>query len=319
MILKTSNTYSLDLKLRVVKAYNEYKYTISKLAEMFNVSKSSIYNWIKQNNNDSLTNKKDYIKITSIFRNEKIRNIITTHIEKYPNFNKDVLMKQIFNKTKIELKKSTLYNIIDDLNFSKKLAKFQKVYGNPEKIIEKTNILKTKIKTIPNENIISIDEISYDTNIIHKYAWSKKGKQLIKEIGATYKRLTMICAITNEKIIHYTIINNSANSDIFLNFIKTIPNIKDKFLFLDNACIHHSKIVSSYATNNNIKFLFNVPYSPQYNPIELMFSKLKKNVRDKTNNNNLKNLKINIIKSLKTITKNNLINFFKHAFNKLRL
>ncbi len=183
---------------------------------------------------------------------------------------------------------------------------------------KKKKDLRDQIKNILNNKIISIDEVSFDTNIVHAYGWSLKNIPIVKTIGATYKRLTLICAISKNKILAYKIINNSATKDIFLEFIKHIHNIKNKYLFLDNARIHHSKIVSEYVKHKNINLLFNVPYSPEYNPIEIMFSKLKKLVRDNTNNHNLSSLTFNIVSSLNKITPHNLNNFFNYAFSKLR-
>jgi transposase len=240
-------------------------------------------------------------------------------LNKYPNFIYISLIKHIYETFHIKLHKSTLYNIIHDLNFSHKVAKFQKKYLSKDKLDLNKTELVSKIKNISNSKIISIDEVSFDTNIIHKYAWSLKNLPVVKTIGATYKRLTMICAISNSKIVHYKIINNSAISDTFLDFLKSIPNIKNKYLFLDNAKIHHSKIVKEYVKNNNINLLFNVPYSPEYNPIEFMFSKLKKLVRDCNNNSNFDTLTTNIINCMKNITSQNLFNFFKHSFEKLRI
>ena len=88
---------------------------------------------------------------------------------------------------------------------------------------------------------------------------------------------------------------------------------------MDNACIHHSKIVTEYIKNYNIKLIFNVPYSPEYNPIEIMFSKLKKLVKDYTDNNKIKILELNIIDSLIKITSKDLNNFFNYSLNNLRI
>ena len=161
-------------------------------------------------------------------------------------------------------------------------------------------------------------KLVFDTNIIHNYAWCKKGSSIVKTIGATYKRLTVICAISNKKILYYKIINGSANSKLFLNFLKNIPNIINKTLFMDNASIHHSKIVKKYTSDNNINNLFNVPYSPEYNPIELMFSKHKKIVKDMFPNNSIDLLQKNIIKAFQFITSNNLFKFFIHSLSKLK-
>ena len=290
-----SNNYSMDLKLRIIKTYNEKIYNVIEIAKIYNISKSSIYSWIKLYKNSQLLPKQEYIKPTSKFQNIKIRNIILTYISENPNFIYTYLIIHIYKITKISIKKSLLYNIIHDLNLTKKVSKFKKIYGKYNNT--KKELLQKQMTDISYDKIISIDEVSFDTNIIHNYAWSLKNVPVIKTIGATYKRLTMICAISNKKILHYKILPNSADSHAFLDFLKGIPNIKNKYLFLDNAVIHHSKIVTEFVTNNKINLLFNVPYSPEFNPIEIMFSKLKKLVKDCINNNNLNHLTINIIGS----------------------
>lgn len=102
-----------------------------------------------------------------------------------------------------------------------------------------------------------------------------------------------------------------------MNFIKQLPITTNSVLFFDNACIHHSKIVVNYLTENNIKFIYNVPYSPEYNPIEFMFSKVKTNIK-KLNNTTLNELKQNIQSAYETITESDLTNSFNHSFNSLK-
>lgn len=312
-----SNNYSNLFRLRIVKLFIENKYTVLELVKIFCVSKSSIYNWIKLFKNNNLKEKTKYFKSSSILRNQQLQSFIQEYITNNPNFNY-ILLLEILRKTfLIQIKKSSLYNIIKKINFSKKVVKTKKIYGCKYKLNDKKRFLQQIIKNINYNDIISIDEVSFDTNIIHNYAWSKKNIPVFKNIGATYKRLTMICAISNKKIIHYKIVNNSADKNIFLEFLKNIPNITNKYLFLDNAKIHHAKIVKEYIETNNINLLFNVAYSPEFNPIENMFSKLKKLVKDCSDNNNLDILKINIQNSLKHITASDLTNFYIHSFNNL--
>jgi len=225
---------------------NEHTLDVVEISALFSVSKSSVYNWIKLHKQNDLKNKTQYTKPKSNFQNSEIRSIISEHIKINPNFSYLNLIKVIETTTTIKISKSSLYNIISNLNLTKKVAKFKKIYGSAEKLAIKKEALQKQIKDIPNNKIISIDEVSFDTNIIHNYGWSPKNVPVIKTVGATYKRLTMICAVSNKKVLHYKIVNNSATSEIFLDFLKNIPNTKGKYLFLDNACIHHSKIVTNF-------------------------------------------------------------------------
>jgi transposase len=70
----------------------------------------------------------------------------------------------------------------------------------------------------------------------------------------------------------------SINSDSFIEFIEILLHNNDpRFIaiFMDNASIHHSKKVTKFCTLLGLQLIFNVPYCPQYNPIERVWSVIK--------------------------------------------
>jgi len=56
---------------------------------------------------------------------------------------------------------------------------------------------------------------------------------------------------------------------------------KPLMVLLDNCSIHKAKKVADYFKSANIVPLWNVPYCPQYNGIELVWARAKKNFRNK--------------------------------------
>lgn len=144
----------------------------------------------------------------------------------------------------------------------------------------------------------------------------KSGKKIIKVQRNKYKRFSVICAISNSKIIYYKIIKGSANAIIFKDFLENVISKTgdNKSLLLDNARIHHSKIVKKFMETKSSELLFNVPYCPELNPIEKVFSKSKHIVRSFDNNGNERNLFKNIKYSLEKITSNDLNNFYLNSF-----
>ena len=44
---------------------------------------------------------------------------------------------------------------------------------------------------------------------------------------------------------------------------------------MDNCRVHHSIKASNFITENHIDVIFNVPYGPEYNPIERVWAQLK--------------------------------------------
>ena len=73
--------------------------------------------------------------------------------------------------------------------------------------------------------------------------------------------------------------------ETFINFFYKINNIlpkNDKYYFLlDNARIHHYKKLKEYIKKTNIEFIYNVPYMPEFNPIELVFKDFKTYLKGK--------------------------------------
>ena len=126
--------------------------------------------------------------------------------------------------------------------------------------------------------------------------------------------------ITTKKIIAHTMIKNAANADSFIEFIKKlIKELDDKkqhYLLLDNASIHRSikfkELIKKYP---NVNIIYNVPYSPQYNPIEMVFSFIKNIIRHKNDNTNITNLKKNIKIAINKMTSTKLNNYFKHSLH----
>ena len=45
---------------------------------------------------------------------------------------------------------------------------------------------------------------------------------------------------------------------------------------MDNLTVHKTRVVVEFMDENEISYIYNVPYSPDYNPIESVFSKVKK-------------------------------------------
>ena len=68
-----------------------------------------------------------------------------------------------------------------------------------------------------------------------------------------------------------------------MSFTLSLDFPKDTLILLDNVRFHHSKTFINLANTRGWKILYTPPYSPQYNPIELVFSHVKRHFR-KTRN-----------------------------------
>ena len=84
-------------------------------------------------------------------------------------------------------------------------------------------------------------------------------------------------ALASVKGIHCTASKpGSFNTSTFLDFLAAADLPKGCVILLDNVSFHHSKAVKALAADRGWDLLYTLPYSPWFNPIEGMFSVVKR-------------------------------------------
>lgn len=150
--------------------------------------------------------------------------------------------------------------------------------------------------------------------------WSLKGKEcIIKTKNKTifFKRYSLGMSIDINSNIDFTIKEKALDGNKFNKFIKKINVKNDKTIFLDNASIHKNFLFKNDIIKNNWNVIYNIPYHSHLNPIEYVFSLLRK----KINNNNIETLNQLIeiiIQFKKNINKNHIKNIFNKCLNEIK-
>ena len=277
-----------DIKIAIIKSYEENILNAKEISSLFNVSCRTIYNYVaKYRNNISLENKKYDCRNHKI--TDKIKIYITNHVLCNIIFNiKDMIknIKELFN---VLISKTSIYNVLKSSSISYKKIRRKNYFEdkNNENIIRKFK--ENIIQNVSKDKLISIDEshvCAYSTPL---YGWNNKGKKLIVKDFKSLKskKYSLLCAINNKHVIAYKLYNGPIKAVDFKDFLEKFiykNEYKNHSLILDNARIHHAKILKS---NKQLSFIYNVPYSPELNPIEKVFSIIKSVIRNnffKTNN-----------------------------------
>lgn len=131
--------------------------------------------------------------------------------------------------------------------------------------------------------LVFIDETSVKTNLIRTRGWSPKGTRL--EMDAPFGNWgtqTFIAGLTSQAMIAPWIIKGGMDAEAFKTYIKQvlIPEIEPgTVVILDNFATHKNKEAAQALKDAGCWFLFLPPYSPDLNPIEMAFSKLKAHLR----------------------------------------
>lgn len=215
---------------------------------------------------------------------------------------------------------ATIHNAIKTNGFS-----WKKVSRRPTKRnidITKMNRVLVSRKLIyclyHGIDVIFVDETSIHLNAKPNYGWGKKGQQLSIQAKPRSKNYSIISAITQNTVLGCQIIKGGVKGKDFLGFIVNLLRFYEMekicthiVIFLDNARMHHAKIVQE-SLKNKVTFLFNAAYSPMLNPIEEFFSKFKKEIR-KMDLRNDEELITATQHALTTFTPDNIKGYLRHT------
>ena len=131
--------------------------------------------------------------------------------------------------------------------------------------------------------LVFIDETSTKTNMTRMYGRSPKGVRL--EADAPYghwKTQTFIAGLRHDGITAPWVLDGAMNRAAFETYVEYElgPTLKQgDIVILDNLPAHKSQKAKEMLRRRGAWFLFLPPYSPDLNPIEMAFSKLKAHLR----------------------------------------
>ena len=306
-------TYNVDIiNLFLNKFINNI--SLNNISKNLNISVQTLKRWIFLYSNNILN--KIPIKKEDLIRNKKLHGLnkkdkYINNIISYVYKNEGCLLDDIYKYINKEISKPSICRILKENNITRKRCNIRVVC----KDINKINNIRHDFSKETDEDIFLnsefIDETSFCVNDIINYGYSEKGKEILKitKHSKNKERLTLLTSISKDTL-KYQIIKGSVNSDIYLKFITDNKDLfKNRNLVQDNARIHHSKKVKSYCLENNINMIYNPPYTPEFNPIELIFNKLKTEFK-KLDHKNIYN---DINKCLNKICKEDVINSIKHS------
>jgi hypothetical protein len=312
----------------VITIYNQreiYHMNVINILQLFKIARSTLYEWLR-NFSDISTDSEKYVLHrqlgSSIIKNTKvtsdIQNFIINYVLKNPTFNISKLSKKLTKMYNITISRGYIYWILNKNNMTHK--KIQKDTYPYDKIKFK-NALKDHKKHIDecDNDFTAVDETAVYLGTSNNYGWARRGKRcIVKSTFNRSNRHSLCMAISKSFVVGSKLIKGSYNMQKFDEFIinDDMPNMPNDTILMDGATIHKSKALAEILKNNNKKKIFNIPYSPQYNPIEFVFNTMKADIK-KNNVTSLNQLKRILLKNFKKGNINGYENYYDHTYNNI--
>jgi transposase len=126
---------------------------------------------------------------------------------------------------------------------------------------------------------VFIDETWTKTNMAPLRGWCLRGRRLADHVPhGRWRTLTFIAALRHDRLTAPCLFDGPINGESFLAYVTQflVPTLKSgDIVVMDNLGSHKSKAVRDAIRSVGARRLFLPAYSPDLNPIEQVFSKLK--------------------------------------------
>jgi transposase len=136
-----------------------------------------------------------------------------------------------------------------------------------------------EIAPLDAEQLVFLDESSATLSMTRLYARALCGERAIG--FAPYQkcgRVSIIGAMALDGVRGSLSVTGTVDGEVFGTFLEKIlaPKLKpDEVLVMDNLSVHKVPRIRELAERLRLRMLFLPPYSPDYNPIEMLWSKMK--------------------------------------------
>ena len=279
---------SEDLRWRMVWQREVEGLTLDKVAANLCVDTSTVYRTVHEFHISGSVSKKPYtasnrpVKLTKPVQ----LTVLTLALEK-PGIYLWEIQQELRWLYGLDISPASLCTFMKKSNFSRK--KMQLIALQRDE--ELRAIFTMEVSLYPSHLLVFIDETGCDRRDgLRRFGYGLRGKPVkCQKLLVRGERISVIAAMTVEGVLDLKIVRGTVTGDTFIDFIERqlLPHLMtfdgvnpSSVVLLDNCSVHHVSGVETTIEDVGALLHYLPPYSPDYNPIELMFSKVKSAIRE---------------------------------------
>jgi len=280
---RRSSAYSEDLRWRMVWQSEALGCSYSTIARNLNVDKSTVCRTIQLFYSTGTVSKRDYPKDSAPRKLSNPAQLFILHLViRQPGIYLHEMQRELSDFLGIEVSISTIFRFLHENGFTRQ--KLQITAIQRDEFLRQQYV--SDISIYNPEMLVFLDETGADCrNAMRKYGYSLRGMPLVShQLLVRGERVSALAIISVNGLLDVKVVRGTTNGDTFYDFIQEnlLPHLMPfngenphSVVIMDNCSIHHIDEIVSMIQDVGAIVHFLPPYSPDFMPIELAFSKVK--------------------------------------------
>jgi transposase len=138
-------------------------------------------------------------------------------------------------------------------------------------------------KQVEAKRLVFVDEMGTNTSLSPVYAWAKKGQRALCSVPRNRgKNTTVLSSMSVRGMGPSLTVEGATTSAVFEAYVEQVlaPTLrKGQVVVMDNLSAHKGERIRELIEERGCELIYLPSYSPDFNPIEEAFSKIKGLVR----------------------------------------
>ena len=270
--------YSKDLRQPVAAAVDHNEGSQREIARRFRVSLTFVFRLLRRRREAGTLDPKPHggCPPTALAPDELQR--LVGLIREQP----DATLEQLRQRGGFSCSLTTLWRALRRLGLTrKKKTLHADERGRPE-VQKRRRSFRREVKRIEPERLVFVDETGVTTAMTPAYAWAPRGERADASAPRSWESVTVIAALGLDGVRAPLMFPGSTNAATFESYIEQVlvPELHEgDVVVFDNLSAHLGPAVAEAIEGAGARVLPLPPYSPDYTPIEEMFSKVKEFLR----------------------------------------
>jgi transposase len=160
--------------------------------------------------------------------------------------------------------------------------------------------------------LVFIDETAVSTNMARRFGWAPRGERCRMSVPFGWKTKTLVAALRWDRIDAPLTIDGALDGTSFLAYVEQVlvPTLSaGEITLMDNVPTHKIAGVREAIEARGARLVYLPPYSPDFDPIEKAFSKIK-SILQRIAARTLTTLDAAVAEALRNFTPQECMNYF---------
>ncbi len=270
--------YSMDLRKRVLAACDAGLGT-KQVATWFRVSRS----WVRR----LKQRRREWGRIERLppnsGRKRKLSDDDLDRLKALVAEQPDATLKELRERLAVEVDVSTICRALQKLRLSVKKKTLHAAEQNRPDVREQREAWPDRFLGIDPDRLVFLDESGARTNMTRLRGRSLVGERLVAYVPhGHWKTNTIISAIGLRGAFATAVFDSPTDTDVFGAYVEQVlcQELRpDDIVVMDNLRPHKAAGIRESIESVGASVVYLPPYSPDFNPIEEMWSKLKEHLR----------------------------------------